>query len=258
MPPITTAGTAPSSAAATPDSNAPSSFDARMNTDSSALTRPRSSGGVSSGTSVPRISTLTMSAPASTASARMDSGKLVDSPNTTVAAPNVPTATNRMRPTLCRRGRAASTTPTPIAPMPGAARNRPLPSAPTCSTSVANTGSSAVAPPNSTAARSSEMAPSSAGVARTKRMPAVTSRHVAVARSADHVRGADRRRQRGEEDGAEGRRRHHRDVRRRVADRLQAAGQRRSEDRRRLPGDRAERDDARPARRAARWRRATG
>ena len=45
-PPITTAGTAPTSAAATPDSNAPSSFEALMNTISTAFTRPRSSSGV--------------------------------------------------------------------------------------------------------------------------------------------------------------------------------------------------------------------
>ena len=48
-PPITTAGTAPTSAAATPDSNAPSSFEALMKTISTALTRPRSSSGVTSG-----------------------------------------------------------------------------------------------------------------------------------------------------------------------------------------------------------------
>src|SRR2546430_11561340 len=39
-PPATTAGTAPTSEATAPDSNAPSSFDALMNTHSTALTLP--------------------------------------------------------------------------------------------------------------------------------------------------------------------------------------------------------------------------
>ena len=51
-PPSTTAGTSPISAAATPDSNSPSSFDALMKTISTALTRPRSSSGVTNGTIV--------------------------------------------------------------------------------------------------------------------------------------------------------------------------------------------------------------
>ncbi len=43
--------------------------------------------------------------------------------------------------------------------MAGPARSRPKPSGPTCSTSLAKAGSSAVAPPSSTANRSSEIAP---------------------------------------------------------------------------------------------------
>ena len=82
IPPRSTAGTAPISAAATPDSNAPSSLEAPMNTRSTAPTRPRSAGGVSSGTSVPRIDIEIMSAPASAASAAIDSAKLVERPNT--------------------------------------------------------------------------------------------------------------------------------------------------------------------------------
>ena len=64
MPPIATAGTAPISAAAVPDSNAPSSFEPPMNTRSTAPTRPRNSGGVRSGASVERMNTLSMSAAA--------------------------------------------------------------------------------------------------------------------------------------------------------------------------------------------------
>ena len=57
------------SAAATPDSKAPSSFEPPMKTRSTAPTRPRSSGGVSSGASVERMNTLSMSDAASAASA---------------------------------------------------------------------------------------------------------------------------------------------------------------------------------------------
>ena len=61
--PITVAGN-PMACAIKPLSNAPSSLDAPMNTFSTAITRPRFSSGVTSGTSEPRMYTLTMSAPA--------------------------------------------------------------------------------------------------------------------------------------------------------------------------------------------------
>ena len=54
-PPATTAPTVPMSDATAPDSNAPSSLEAPMKTRSTAPTRPRSAGAVSSGASVPRI-----------------------------------------------------------------------------------------------------------------------------------------------------------------------------------------------------------
>ena len=57
-PPITMATAGPSSWPATPDSNAPSSLEAPMNTASTASTRPRLSKGVTSGTSVDRMNTL--------------------------------------------------------------------------------------------------------------------------------------------------------------------------------------------------------
>jgi hypothetical protein len=67
------------------------------------------------------------------------------------------------------------------APAPGAVRSRPSPVGPACSTSRAYAGSSAVAPPNSTANRSSEMAPSTIGRERTKRKPSSTVCQVAGA-----------------------------------------------------------------------------
>ena len=59
-------------------------------------------------------------------------------------------------------GSAASpaTNATMAAPTPGAARSRPRPALSTCRMLSANTGSSATAPPNNTANRSSEIAPS--------------------------------------------------------------------------------------------------
>jgi hypothetical protein len=61
-PPSTTAGAVPRSCPATPDSKAPSSLEAPMKTFSTASTRPRMSGGVTRGTSVARMNTLTASA----------------------------------------------------------------------------------------------------------------------------------------------------------------------------------------------------
>ena len=58
-----------------------------MNTELTALTRPRMSLGVSICTSVWRTTTLTMSAPPETASAPSDSTKLVDRPNTSMHTP---------------------------------------------------------------------------------------------------------------------------------------------------------------------------
>ena len=55
--------------------------------------------------------------------------------------------------------------------MPGAVRSRPRPVGPICSTSCASAGKRAVAPPNSTANRSSEIAPSMMGRDQTKCRP---------------------------------------------------------------------------------------
>ena len=93
------------------------------------------------------------------ASAATDSQSERETPKTMVARPNTATPANMVTPALERIGRAASTRAMRVAPMAGAARNRPKPSSPTCRMSRAKTGSRAVAPPSSTANRSSEMAP---------------------------------------------------------------------------------------------------
>src|SRR4029078_5393450 len=74
MPPRTTAATGVSSAAAAPDSNAPSSFEALMKTFSTASTRPRSSSGVTIATVVARMFMLIMSTKPLTARASSESG----------------------------------------------------------------------------------------------------------------------------------------------------------------------------------------
>ena len=86
-PPRRTAGTAPISAAATPDSNAPSSFEALMKTISTAVTRPRSSSGVTSGRIVWRRTTLTMSTAPPAASASSESQTVSESPKTIIVTP---------------------------------------------------------------------------------------------------------------------------------------------------------------------------
>ena len=61
--------------------------------------------------------------------------------------------------------------PASAAPTAGAARRNPEPTGPTCRTSLAKAGSRAVAPPKSTANRSSDMEPRIGGWSRTKRTP---------------------------------------------------------------------------------------
>ena len=65
-PPNPIASPGPSSWPATPDSKAPSSLEPPMNTFSTARTRPRMVGGVTRGTSVERMNTLSASAPDAT------------------------------------------------------------------------------------------------------------------------------------------------------------------------------------------------
>ena len=84
--------------------------------------------------------------------------RLFERPKTTVAAPKTATAAEHHAPGwLAAAGGEVAARPAPRRWRPGA--RMPKPCGPTCSTSRANTGSSAVAPPSSTAKRSSEMAP---------------------------------------------------------------------------------------------------
>src|ERR1700716_2766270 len=87
-PPSTIAGTKPNHAAVTPDSNSPSSFDAPMNTEFTALTRPRISSGVFSCTSNDRTNTLIMSPTPRMTRAVIATQNVWVKPNTTVATPN--------------------------------------------------------------------------------------------------------------------------------------------------------------------------
>src|SRR6266478_1580811 len=99
-PPSSTAGTVPKSAAARPDSKAPSWFEVPVNSECTALTRPRIVSGVRIWTSEARMTTLTTSDAPRTQSAASESAKLVETPNTTVAAPKTMTARNSVGPIL--------------------------------------------------------------------------------------------------------------------------------------------------------------
>src|SRR3954470_21830678 len=108
----------------------------------------------------------------------IDNQNDVDSPNMIVATPNIPTAVNSTLPTLCAIGQCASAIIIEIAPTAGAARKMPSPEGPTSKTSLAKIGSSAVAPPSSTANRSSEMTPSTIGLWRMQEKPANSALNV--------------------------------------------------------------------------------
>jgi hypothetical protein len=122
------------------------------------------------------MNTLTESAPERTRSAMNATAKLVVAPSTIEPTPNRATVASSTRPTWRRTGRTVRNKVTAPAPMPIAARSHPSPTAPTPSRSWAIAGSSAIAPPNSTAKRSSEIAPRRTGSERTKRSPANASR----------------------------------------------------------------------------------
>ena len=101
----TIAGTNPNHAAVKPDSNSPSSFDAPINTEFTALTRPRISSGVFSCTSNERMNTLIMSPTPSMTRAVIATQNVWVNPNTNVAAPNAATPTNMVAPTCLETGR---------------------------------------------------------------------------------------------------------------------------------------------------------
>ncbi len=130
------------------------------------------------------MTTLTVSAAPITASATSDSAIDLDSAKTTVAIPKTITAWNIRMPTRRLIEVRASSTVIASAPIAGAPRSAPSPHGPVCSTSRAKIGISAVAPPSSTAKRSSEIVPRIGRFARTKRTPAKSSTSRAVGPSA--------------------------------------------------------------------------
>ena len=144
-----------------------------------------------------RMFMLIMSAKPATASAASESGSDFDSPKTIIIAPNVATTTSSVGPARWRRGRRARTMPARSAPAAGAARSRPTPMGPTWRIVSAKTGASAIESPNSTATRSSEIAPRSMRVWTMNPIPAERFFHVssmagAVARTDSTPRMATR------------------------------------------------------------------
>src|SRR5580658_4784331 len=159
IPPKITAGAVPNQPAVIPDSNCPSSFDAPMNIMSTAFTRPRIWSGVATCTNVTRITTLTISAAPVSANATNDTMRLREIPNTIVKTPKAATHHNIVDPTRRLNGRYASRIAIAPAPTAGALRSNPSPHGPVCKISCAYAGSSATAPPSSTANKSSEIEP---------------------------------------------------------------------------------------------------
>ena len=258
-PPTITAGTAPIAAAATPDSKAPSSFEPPMNTRSTAPTRPRISGGVEQRLQArPDQHAEHVGARERGECQRARARSFARRRRRTVKTPYSATTMNSVGPTRRRTGRTESTRPTTTAPAPGAARRIPFPSAPTCRTSLEKTGRSAVAPPNSTAARSSEIAPSRAR--RGEDQPDASERvpERRWTRLGPDVRATERARHEHDEGGGDEHGDRASDVGRRVRDLLGEPARGRPEHARGLPGDGAHRDDARQRDRDAPRRRAAG
>ena len=148
----------PSSSPVTPDSKAPNSFDAPIEPLDRADTRPNLSRGVTRGTSVCRMKTLSPSAAESTIIAANAIQKSRVRPSTMVARPKTVTDAISAWPTRLVKGRHASTRAVSPPPNPPAPRSNPSPDPPTPSRSSAMAGNRATAPPKSTAKRSIEIA----------------------------------------------------------------------------------------------------
>ena len=157
--------------AATPDSNAPNSFDEPIKIPLIAETRPRISSGVVNCKIVERSTTDTLSNTPEVNSAPTESHRDFDSAKTIIATPNPATAESRIRPALRLIGWRAKYKPIKIAPQAGAARSRPSVSGPLCNTFLTKAGSKAIAPPNSTANMSKASAANKMGCEKTKRKP---------------------------------------------------------------------------------------
>ena len=137
-------------------------------------TRPSMCSGTRSCSSVERTSTLTMSSAPLAASSSSDSANERDSANPIMARPKPATASNSVRPAWGRGGRTASSRRRDQRPHGGRRAQQAEALGPTCRISSANTGSSATAPPNSTANRSRVMAASSTRSPSRKRTPSPT------------------------------------------------------------------------------------
>ena len=119
------------------------------------------------------MTTLTMSNAPASASAPSESQRLRLSPNRIVHTPNPVTEMSKLRPVCAKGGQRVSAILVITAPTAGAARSSPNPDGPVCSISAANTGNSAIAPPNSTENKSSVSAERRSGSPSTKRRPPV-------------------------------------------------------------------------------------
>ena len=105
-PPATTDGTVPNRLAAIPLSNAPSSFEAPMNTQLTDATRPRIRSGERTRRIVLRMTMLRPSVTPLKNSATHDTMNVVDRPNTIIETPNPATEMSSVRPAW-RLGRPA-------------------------------------------------------------------------------------------------------------------------------------------------------
>ena len=197
-PPKRTAGTAPTSAAATPDSNAPSSFEALMKTISTAFTRPAQ---------------LVGRDQREDRRAEDDADQIEGACRARARASRATSrARGRRRPCTRRSPPRPGTASGPLAAgrdaVRGRARQRTIPppgqraaargrSARPRGCPSRRSGRSATAPPSSTAKRSREIAPSKTFVRRMRRTPASTSSRPAAPPPRQHARhGARARSQR--------------------------------------------------------------
>ena len=160
IPPAATQGTVPIHAATIPLSKAPISFDEQINIQLTPAILPRISSGDKSRTMDRRMTILTPSKTPLKVSAVMDSQKFFEKAKMSMLMPKPVTVSNKFRPARAMGGWRVATSIMSKAPAEGAAFNNPKPLAPTCKMSLANIGKSAMAPPKSTAKRSSAMAPS--------------------------------------------------------------------------------------------------
>src|SRR5439155_26103890 len=130
MHPATTEITGPNSAAVSPDSSAPNSFEVPIKILFTDETRPRISSGVTSWTIEPRMITLTLSNAPIRNNKPSDNQNALDKPKRIVTMPKPVTHHNRVLPASFIGGRCATTSAIAKAPTAGAARIQPSPTGP--------------------------------------------------------------------------------------------------------------------------------